>query len=53
MPLTQHDLSPGNKPDLILHAGTNSKGPIVAVSKFAKSSGDYKIGKTEAGYLLS
>ncbi|CAP74266.1 hypothetical protein E8E15_008779 [Penicillium rubens] len=33
-----------NKPDLILHAGTSSKGPIVAVSKFAKSSGDYKIG---------
>ncbi|KAJ6137655.1 hypothetical protein N7471_004141 [Penicillium samsonianum] len=33
-----------NKPDLILHAGTSTRAPIVAVSKFLKSSGDYKIG---------
>jgi hypothetical protein len=33
-----------NKPDLILHAGTSTQAPIVAVSKFKKSSGDYKIG---------
>lgn len=33
-----------NKPDLILRAGTSSKAPIVAVSKFLKSRGDYKIG---------
>ncbi|CAI7615287.1 unnamed protein product [Penicillium glandicola] len=33
-----------NKPDIILHAGTSSHAPIVAVSKFLKSSGNYKIG---------
>lgn len=33
-----------NKPDLTLHAGTSSQAPIVAVSKFRKSSGGYKIG---------
>ncbi|OQE01629.1 hypothetical protein PENVUL_c042G04303 [Penicillium vulpinum] len=33
-----------NKPDVILHADTSTRAPIVAISKFLKSSGDYKIG---------
>jgi hypothetical protein len=32
------------KPDLTLHAGTDTNGPIVAVSSFLKFSGQYKIG---------
>lgn len=33
-----------NKPDLTLHAGASSEAPIVAVSKFLKLSGHYKLG---------
>ncbi|KAJ5123426.1 hypothetical protein N7448_009523 [Penicillium atrosanguineum] len=31
------------RPDIILHAGDSDKGPVVAVSKFLKFSGDYKL----------
>lgn len=33
-----------NKPDVTLHAGMSAKDPVVAVSKFMKLSGDYKLG---------
>ncbi|KAJ5084337.1 hypothetical protein NUU61_008916 [Penicillium alfredii] len=33
-----------NKPDLILHAGANNQAPVVAVCKFLKLSGSYKLG---------
>lgn len=32
------------KPDITLHAGDSDKGPVVAVSKFLKFSGDCKLG---------
>ncbi|CAG8030818.1 unnamed protein product [Penicillium salamii] len=33
-----------NKPDLTLHVGSSTQGPVVAVSNFLKLSGNYKIG---------
>lgn len=33
-----------NKPDVTLHAGTSAKDPVLAVSKFLKLSGDFKLG---------
>lgn len=33
-----------NKPDLTLHVGAGSQGPVVAVSNFLKFSGNYKLG---------
>lgn len=33
-----------NKPDLTLHVGASSQGPVVAVSNFLKFSGSYKLG---------
>jgi hypothetical protein len=33
-----------NKPDLTLHVGGSTQGPVVAVSNFLKLSGNYKLG---------
>ncbi|KAJ5350513.1 hypothetical protein N7541_008240 [Penicillium brevicompactum] len=33
-----------SKPDLTLHAGGSTRGPVVAVSNFLKLSGNYKLG---------